>query len=155
MKKILLFLFFSIFTLSIFAQDPFQLYIEKDADWYPSIFQIYIEQYADIKVNRYLIDEQNSETIKLALEQFDYKETEDFDEAINEVQHGKKVFFFIENFVWGGLEMGTTYSGSWQRQMPMCSGFYLYQKKCFQNEGINYHCGKKDNAHKVTFLIMQ
>lgn len=155
MKKSVVF-FILLFSISnTFAQDPFQIYIEKDIDWYPSIFQEYIEQYSGLKVNKYLIDNQNSESIKLALMQFDYKETTDFDEAIDAVQHGNKVFFFIETWVWGGLEMGTTFSGSWQRQMPMCSGFYLYQKKCFQNQGINYHCGKADNASEVVFLIME
>ncbi len=156
MKKLsIVFLLF--FALQSFAQtaDPFELYVEKDVDWYPSIFQLYIEQYSGIHVNKYLISPQDIESIKMALEQFNYKETEDFDEAIKAVQSGKKVFFFIETYVWGGLEPGTTFSGSWQRQMPMCSGFYIYKKKCFQNEGINYHCGKKENAHKVTFLIMQ
>ncbi|MBN2664125.1 MAG: hypothetical protein JXR68_10790 [Bacteroidales bacterium] len=154
MKKLISFVILFFMIITTFAQDPFQLYVEKDTDWYPTIFQKYIEQYAGIKVNKYLIDENNTETIKIAIEQFDYTETKDFDQAIDAVQHGQKVFFFIETWVWGGLELGTVFSGSWQRQMPMCSGFYIHQKKCFQNQGINYHCGKKDNAHEVVFIIV-
>ncbi len=137
------------------SQDPFEMYIEKNKDWYPSIFQLYIEQYAGVEVNKYLIDSDNTESIKLALKQNNHKTTTDLDEAINAVQHGKKVFFFIETWVWGGLELGTTFSGSWQRQMPMCSGFYLHKKKCFQNQGINYHCGKKENSHDFCFIILE
>ena len=135
--------------------DPFELYVEKTDEWYPSIFQLYIKQYAGIRVNRYLIDPHDIESIKFALSQFKHKETDDFDEAITAVAYDKKVFFFIGTYAWGGLEKGTVFSGSWQRQMPLCSGFYLSQKKCFQNQGINYHCGKKDKARKVTFFIME
>jgi hypothetical protein len=136
------------------AKDPFALYVEKTKDWYPSIFQLYIQQYADIHVNRYLIDAQDIESIKFAIGQFKHTETSNIDKAIDAVSHGKKVFFFIGNYAWGGLEQGTVYSGSWQRQMPLCSGFYLFRKKCFQKEGLNYHCGKKTKAHKVIFYIM-
>lgn len=155
MKKNILFFAFFFCFINVFSQDPFALYIEKEIDWYPTIFQAYIEQYSGIEVNKYLIDGNNTETIKIALEQFDYTETKDFDIAIDAVQHGKKVFFFIETWVWGGLELGTTFSGNWQRQMPMCSGFYIHQKKCFQNQGINYHCGSKDDADEIEFIIMQ
>lgn len=156
MIKILLLIISSFFSLGLYSQskDSFELYIEKDADWYPSIFQLYIQEYSNLRVNKYLIDGQDTESIKMALEQFKYKETNNFDAAISAVQRGKKVFFFVETYVWGGLEMGTTFSGSWNRQMPLCSGFYVYKKKCFQNQGINYHCGKKDKAHLVTFMIM-
>jgi len=154
MKKILFLSLFLSFSPFLKSQDAFSLYIDKDIDWYPSVFQLYIEQYSGLHVNKYLIDGQSTESIKLALSQFNYTETNDFDQAIDAVQHGKKVFFFIETWVWGGLEMGTVFSGSWQRQMPLCSGFYIYKKKCFQNEGINYHCGTKDKANPVVFYIM-
>lgn len=136
-------------------QDAFSLYVEKDVDWYPSIFELYIKNYANLDVNKYLIDGQDITSIKFALGEFKHIETEDINEALSAAQEGKKVFFFIENWVWGGLEQGSTFSGSWQQQMPMVSGFYVYKKKCFQNEGLNYHCGKKENAHKTVFYIME
>ncbi len=156
MVKILLLTIISFFSLEAHSQskDPFELYISKTVDWYPAIFQLYIKQYANLHVNKYLIDGQDISSIEMALEDFKHTTTNNFDEAIYAVQHGKKVFFFIESYVWGGLEQGTIFSGSWNRQMPLCSGFYVYKKKCFQNQGINYHCGKKEKAHKVTFLIM-
>ncbi len=144
-----------IIPIKLFSQDPFELYIEKETDWYPSIFELYIKQYSDLDINRYLIDGQNITTIQYALEDFKHIKTEDVTEALDAVQSGKKVFFFIESFVWGGLEQGSVFSGSWQMFMPLCSGFYIYKKKCFQKEGLNYHCGKKENAYTVTFYIMQ
>lgn len=156
MKRTIIIFLFIVFSLFVNAQqDPFALYVEKDADWYPSIFELYIKQYADIDVNKYLIEAQSTESIKFALEEFDHITTEDISEALMAAQYGKKVFFFVETWVWGGLEVGSVYSGSWQQQMPMCSGFYVHQKKCFQNQGLNYHCGKKDNAHKTTFIIIE
>lgn len=156
MIKILLFAITTLFSLDMNSQskDPFELYIAHNIDWYPSIFQLYIEQYSNIHVNRFLIDAQDNSSIEYALEEFKNTKTSDFDVAIDAVQHGKKVFFFIGNYVWGGLEQGTTFSGSWNRQMPLCSGFYLYKKKCFQNQGLNYHCGAKNNSNPITFLIM-
>ncbi len=145
------------FAISNFAQNasPFELYVQKSEDWYPAIYQLYIKQYTGINVNQYLIDAKNIESIKLAIaDKMNYKETSNIDEAMQAVQRGKKVFFFIDSYVWGGLEPGSTYSGSWQRQMPMCSGFYIYKKKCFQNEGINYHCGKKGQDYPITFYII-
>lgn len=136
------------------TKSPFELYLEKDESWYPSIFQLYIKQYAGIKVNRYLIDAQDISSIENTISQFPHKETKDIDEAMRAVQTGKKVFFFVENYVWGGLELGSTYSGSWQRLMPLCSGFYLFKKKCFQNQGLNYQCGKPEKGHEILFFIM-
>lgn len=158
MKKLFLITGLMLWTILSIAQSssPFELYVEKDEGWYPSIYQMYIKQYSGIEVNRGIIDAKNIESIKLAIaNKMNYKETSNIDEAMKAVQNGKKVFFFIDSYVWGGLEPGSTYSGSWKRLMPMCSGFYIYKKKCFQNEGINYHCGKKGHDHPMTFYIIQ
>lgn len=155
MKFLYTLFFVFAFLFSNAQQDPFALYVEKDVDWYPSIFELYIKQYADLDVNKYLIDGQDVNSVMLALDDYKHKTTEDVSEALQAAQYGKKVFFFIETWVWGGLEMGSTYSGSWEQQMPMCSGFYVYKKKCFQNEGLNYHCGKKENASKTVFVIIE
>jgi len=157
MKKNNLFLviLLVISSLTSCAQDPFVLYSQKDDSWNPAIFELYIKQYSGIDVDKILIEPKDLNSIKEVLKDFSYTETEDLDQAIDAVARGKKVFFFIETYVWGGLNSGTVQSGSWGREMPICSGFYIYEEdKCFQNEGINYHCGKKDQARKTVFFIM-
>jgi hypothetical protein len=147
-------LFVLIFS-GIKAQEPFKLFIEKDKSWNASIFEIYIKQYCGADVNKTMLE--NAGTIDIQNELIDNggKLTTDVDEAINAFAGGKKVFFFVENAVFGNLETGTIMSGSWQRKFPMVSGFYIWdENKCFQNEGLNYHCGKKDNAHETRFVIM-
>jgi hypothetical protein len=158
MKTIIWFNFLLVLNICGFSQqdkDPFALYLEKDIDWYPSIFEIFIEQNAYVNVNKALIDKQDITTIENVLRDFKHIETTDFTVALSASQSGKKVFFFIGNFVWGKLEQGSIYSGSWQQQMPLCSGFYVHKKKCFQNEGINYHCGTKDKATPTNFIIIE
>ena len=157
MKKSTLFIIvlFIITSLTSYAQDPFVLYGQKDESWNPAIFELYIKQYSGIDVDKIMIEPKESNSIKDILKDFSHIETEDLDQAMDAVAQGKKVFFFIETYVWGGLLPGTVNSGSWAREMPLCSGFYVYEEdKCFQNEGINYHCGKKDQARKTVFLIM-
>lgn len=155
-KTIFLIVIISTFTSnSIIAQKTaFDLYKTATNDWKPSIFTKYIKDYADIDVDAILLNHYEMSAIEEEIKYHDHKYTEDFDEVIEAVDKGKKVFFFIENYVWGGVEEGTTFSGSWQRKMPMVSGFYLHNNKCFQNEGINYHCGKKSKAHETRFYII-
>lgn len=133
-------------------QDPFGLYVEKNEDWYPVIFEVYIKQYAGINVNKLLIDGQQIGSIISELKKFKPAQTKNITEAMTAAQYGKKVFFFIENWSWGSLEARSTYSVNWEQQMPMCSGFYVSKKKCFQHEGLNYHCRKK-NESEIIFLI--
>lgn len=145
-------------SLYLSAQNPFEMYPQKDASWQPAIFELYISQYANIDVDKIMIEPKDVNSIKFALQledSYEFYETEDIDEAMYAVANGKKVFFFIETYVWGGLNSGTVRSGSWGRDMPLCSGFYVYEQKCFQNEGINYHCGKKDDARKTVFMILK
>ena len=143
-------------SLTSLAQDPFVLYGQKDDGWNPAIFELYIKQYSGIDVDKIMIEPKDLNSIKDVLKDFSHTETEDLDEAIDAVERGKKVFFFIETYVWGGLNSGTVSSGSWGRKMPLCSGFYVYEAdKCFEDEGINYHCGKKETARKTVFLIME
>ena len=125
------------------AQNPFKLYKEKDKTWRASIFALYAKQYADIQISQTMIDYYDLTTIQDELSEYDNTTTTDVTKAVNAVANGQKVFFFIENAVWGGLETGIEFSGSWQINMPKCSGFYPTSDKCFQNEGLNYHCGKK------------
>lgn len=146
-------LFFMLTNLK--AQDPFKLYKERDKSWNGAIFQIYIKQYAGIDVNKTMLEGGTTSDIENELIDNSGTLTTDMDKAIEAVINGKKVFFFIENAVFGGLERGTTFSGSWQKKFPLCSGFYIWNdSKCFQNEGLNYHCGKKDKAHEVRYVIM-
>ena len=128
------------------AQDPFQLYPEKESSSQPSIFHLYIKQYADVSVVKIMLDPLSLSSIENELKELSHSETTDLDEAMAAVANGEKVFFFIETYVWGNLETETVHSASWDRAMPLCSGFYIYKQECFQNEGLNYHCGKKENA---------
>ncbi len=138
-----------------FGQDPFELYKQKDKTWRASIFELYAEQYADIDISKEMIDLWDLSTIEEEIKIYPHEETEDFDKAMQAIVNGNKVFFFIDNYVWGGLVEGSVMSGSWQRKMPLCSGFYPTQEKCFQNEGINYHCGKKEKSHPTHFIIIK
>jgi len=137
------------------AQDPFQMYKEKDLSWKGAIFKNYIKQYAGIDVSQVMLEGGTNIDLKSELLDNNGEITEDMEKAITAKASGKKVFFFIENAVWGGLEDGTTFSGSWQKKFPMVSGFYLWtENKCFQNEGLNYHSGTKEKSHKVEFIII-
>ncbi len=143
-------------SLTIFAQDPFELYLDKDDSWNPAIFELYIKKHSGIDVDKIMIEPHDINSIKDVLRDFSYKETENIDEAIKAVDAGNSVFFFIETYVWGGLNSGSVRSGSWDRDMPLCSGFYVHKEdKCFKDEGINYHCGKKENAKTIVFFIMK
>jgi hypothetical protein len=143
-------------TLSIAtqAQDPFKMYMDKDLTWKASILKTYIKQYANVDVNQEMLTDGGTWEIMSELKEFPSKETADTDSAMNAVNSGKKVFFFIENAVFGNLNTGTTFSGSWNRNFPLCDGFYLWTQKSFRNEGLNYHCGTKDKSHPVKYLIM-
>lgn len=154
--KLILGLLLAIFAFTnTKAQDPFQMYKEKDLTWKGAIYKMYIKQYAGIDVNQVMLDGGTAADIKSELIDNSGELTEDMDKAISAQASGKKVFFFIENAVWGGLETGTTFSGSWQKKFPMVSGFYLWTaNKCFQNEGLNYHSGTKEKNHKVEFIII-
>ena len=156
MKKITFFtfIFLAVYSITALAQDPFEYYMQKDESWQPTIFELYIKQYAEINVDKDLMEPRDLRSVKFVLEEFSHTETESLDEAVNAIDEGKKVFFFIETYVWGGLNTGTVKSGSWQMDMPLCSGFYIYEQKCFENEGLNFHCGKKENAKKIVFFIM-
>jgi len=157
MKK--LFLFSLIFLLlpqtNLLAQNPFELYSEKDASWRSSIYQLYIQQFADVKVGKVMIEGGDLTTIEDELIEKGGEKSQSMDEAISATEQGLKVFFFIENSVWGGIEQGTTRSGSWGIDFPYCSGFYVWRQKSFNNEGLNFHCGKKDKAHEVRYIIMK
>ena len=155
MKKLIIILLLFVFFGSSYAQDPFELYEEKDKSWNASIYELYIKQYAGIDVDKVMIDATDLTSIIFLLEEFPHETTTDINLAINAVDEGEKVFFFVETYVWGGLNTGSVKSGSWQMDMPLCSGFYIYEKKCFQNEGINFHCGKKETAREVTYVIMK
>jgi len=154
--KLLLGLFlFSFLFGSAQTQDPFKLYKERDKSWNAAIFKTYIKEYANITVNQVMLEGGSLEDIKTELIESSGKLTQSLEEAIEARAKGKKVFFFIENAVWGGLESGTTFSGSWQKKFPMCSGFYIWdESKCFKNEGLNYHSGKKEKNNKVEFIII-
>ena len=155
MKKNIFFAFMMIYSLSSFSQTSFELYLEKEDNWLPAIYELYIKEYADIDVDKILIEEKSLASIYEVLLYEGPKETTDLDEAMTAVSEGKSVFFFVESYVWGGLDDGTTFSGSWQKNFPLCSGFYIYERKSFQNEGLNYHSGTKDNAYETKFLIFE
>lgn len=154
MKCIFIGLTFNLSILLSNAQDPFESYVNNDAAWYPSIFQLYIQQYCGLHVNKYMIDATDLTSIEDLLEPNSSQKTTDINEAVNSVAEGKKVFFFIDNSVWGTVDAGTLYSGSWQKQMPLCSGFYISKKRCFQKEGLNFHIKVEDN-HLLVFYIMK
>jgi|GEM_PF-2686908 hypothetical protein len=152
-SQLILTIFAFSFTL-VQAQDPFKMYLEKDLTWKASILKTYIKAYAGVDVNQTMLEEGGTWEILSELKEFPSTETADIDSAMNAAENGKKVFFFIENAVFGNLTSETTFSGSWQRKFPMCDGFYLWKQKSFQNEGLNYHAGTKEKNHPVKFLIM-
>jgi hypothetical protein len=131
------------------------MYVEKDLSWKASILKTYINQYAGIEVNQEMLTDCGTWEILTELKEYPSEETEDIDIAISAAISGKKVFFFIENAVFGNLTQGTVMSGSWKRTFPICNGFYLWKQKAFQNEGLNYHCGTKEKNHPVKYLIMK
>jgi len=153
--KIIFSAFLVILNLSLAAQDPFILFTEKDQTWQASVFELYALQYAGIDISKDMIDLNDISTIEEEIKIYPHETTEEIDEAVKASASGKKVFFFIENYVWGGLEEGTLVSGSWEKNMPLCSGFYPGSGKCFKNEGLNYHCGKKETSFKTRFVIMK
>ena len=156
MKTKPFFLFFVLIfaIISVKAQDPFKMYTEKDLTWKASILKTYIKQYAGVDVNQTMLEEGGTWEILSELKEFPSAETADIDSAMNAAASGKKVFFFIENAVFGNLNTGTNFSGSWNRNYPLCDGFYLWKQKSFQNEGLNYHSGTKEKSHPVKYLIM-
>jgi len=157
LTKFLMLVFILLLGYQVNAQqNAFEMYATATNDWKAAIFTKYIKDYANIDVDALLISYYDISTIEEELKFYNPKILEnDFEAAAEAVNSGKKVFFFIDKYVWGGLETGSTFSGSWQLKMPMCSGFYPSENKCFQNEGINYHCGKKESAHPVRFYIMK
>lgn len=154
-KSIFLVIIIFIIMPNLFSQTSFELYEEKDDTWLPAIYELYIKEYAGIDVDKILIEEKDLNSIYEVLLYEGPTETTSLEEAIEAIDDGGKVFFFVESYVWGGLESGTTFSGSWQKSFPYCSGFYIYQRKSFQNEGLNYHAGTKDNAYETKFLIFR
>jgi len=155
MKKSIFITFMMILTFSSFAQTSFELYAQKDDTWLPAIYELYIKEYSGIDVDKLLIDQKSLSSIYETLLYEGPTETTSVEEAVKAMGNGSKVFFFVETYVWGGLSTETTYSGSWLMNFPKCSGFYIYEKKSFIDEGLNYHCGTKDNAHEVKFLIFK
>jgi hypothetical protein len=154
-KTISIISFLIMITSSAFSQTSFELYLEKEDNWLPAVYELYIKEYADIDVDKVLIEEKSLASIYEVLLYEGPTETNSLEDAIEAVENGKKVFFFVETYVWGGLESGTVFSGSWQKSFPLCSGFYIYERKSFQNEGLNYHSGTKDNAYETKFLIFK
>lgn len=151
--KILVLFYLNFQIISVFCQNPFELYLEKDESWYPTIFKLYIQQYANIKINKYLLEKNDLSSIKNELKDYTEKTTNEIKEAINYKNDGYKVFFFVDNLLWGGIEDGTIYSGQWDNLMPQGSGFYIYKKRCFQNEGLNFHIRPKDSIELVFYII--
>mgnify|MGYP000948453114 CR=1 FL=1 len=151
--KTLVFFYLNFQIIFLLSQNPFELYVEKDESWYPTIFKLYIQQYANIEVNKYLLEENDLSSIKNELNDYTEKITKDINNAIEYKNNGYKVFFFVDNLLWGGIDDGTIYSGQWLKLMPQGSGFYIYKKRCFQNEGLNFHIRPQDSIQLEFYII--
>jgi hypothetical protein len=136
------------------GQSVFERYKVSKNDDKPKIFVQYIHDYSGKESTPSVIFYDDITSIEEELvDSSEY--TENIDKAIDAIDKGCKVFFFVDTYLWGGLENGTVTSGSWQREFPFCSGFYLFSNKSFEHQGLNFHIGTKDKKPRIRFYIMK
>jgi hypothetical protein len=136
------------------GQSVFEKYKVSSNDDKSKIFVQYIKDYSGKESTPSVIFYDDISSIEEELvDSAEY--TENIDKAIEAIDNGGKVFFFVDTYLWGGLESGTVTSGSWQRDFPYCSGFYLLSNKTFEHQGLNFHIGAKDKKPRIRFYIMK
>jgi len=152
--KNILFIVFSLCCANSFGQTLFEKYLIAKPEERPKIFADFISQTTGYQASAAVIYADDITTIEDEIVEQSIR-CFSLDSAMSAIEEGNKVLFFIDTYVWGRLEEGTTKSTSWDRYFPYSSGFYLFKSKSFQNEGLNFHCGTKEKNNNFRFYIFK